>query len=112
MKNIVIATVVGLVLLFVLGGSGINGFLLTLIMAFAPVFIYSKLTNYQTKPFILASLIGLVISFLSYFILQIIGVMFGFNEVATLNMAYTSGFMGLLVSILAYRKLNKAVENK
>jgi hypothetical protein len=112
MKNILIATGASLIVLFLLNAIGISGFLMMLIMAVTPVFIYSKLTTYQTKPFIMASVAGLVVSFLVYFIFQIFGAMFGLGDAVTLNMAYLSVLVGILISTLIYRQLNVSKDGK
>ena len=106
MKNIAIATVVGMALILFLGGSGINALVTALIATTTPVFLYAKLTNYNTKPFIIASVTGLLSSFLSWFLLQLVIVLYGLSDIS-LNMAYVSVFIGLLLSILTYRQLNK-----
>ena len=113
MKNIVIALGGGLVAFFLLTAIGVSGFLMTVIIPFIPVLIYTKLTTYKTKPFIIAWVVGIIASFLSYFVLQIISVMFGFGDAVTLKMAYISAFIGFLVSVLTYRQLNdKSKEGK
>ena len=108
MKNILISLGVSLAVILLFGALGINAFITGLIMSVTPTFIYSKLTTYKTKPFIIASVVGLLSSFLAYFVLQIVVVMFGLGEGVVLNMAYVSVLIGSLLSVLIYRQLNNS----
>lgn len=108
MKNIAISLGISIAIILLLGGMGVNAFITGLIMSVTPVFTYSKLTTYKTKPFIIASIVGLLSSFLAYFILQIVIIMFGLGDGIILNMAYVSVIIGALLSILIYRQLNKS----
>ena len=108
MKNIAISLGISIAIILLLGGMGVNAFITGLIMSVTPAFTYSKLTTYKTKPFIIASIVGLLSSFLAYFILQIVIIMFGLGDGVVLNMAYVSVIIGALLSILIYRQLNKS----
>ena len=107
MKNIAIALGGGLVFILFVAKSGVTGSFLTVILPFIPLLIYVKLTTYKTKFFIIAGSVGIVASFLVYFVLGIIGIMFGFGNVGISNSAYISTIIALLVPILTYRKLLK-----
>lgn len=107
MKNIIISLAGSLIVLYLLSVIGINGFLMTIIMPITPVLIYAKLTTYKTKPFIISIIVGIVVSFLVYFVLKVIGVMFGLGDSFINDVAYVSAFVGFLISILTYRKQNK-----
>lgn len=107
MKKIIIALGGSVIALFLLQAIGLGWFLMTVVMPFIPILIYAKLTTYKTKPFIIAWIVGLVASFLTNFVLQLVTVMFGLGDAITLNMSYLSAFIGFLISVLIYRKLNK-----